>query len=323
MTSETMKALYIENFGGIDQIKIGRLPLPQVNVNEVKIKIAYTAVNPVDGKIRQGLLKEHLPHHFPLILGWDAAGIIDEVGSNVTHFKKGDKVFAYCRKPIVQWGSYAEYICLEAQNVAFIPLNLTFAQAAAIPLAALTARQVLFDKVHLKKGETILIQAGAGGVGSLAIQFAKLAGARVITTGSKANQSYLKELGADFVIDYHTKDIRKEIRKIAPDGIDTVFDTLGGQSLKDSYSVLKKNGKIVSIVEPPAEDLNERYGVQGFYHFVNPNGQELQEIANLIQEGKIKPVPIQEMAIEEAGEAQEINKKGHVRGKIVLKVSHN
>lgn len=314
-----MQAVYIDNFGGAKELKIGQVPLPPVLENEVRIKITYAGVNPVDWKIREGLLKDHLPHLFPLILGWDAAGIIDEVGSNVKTFKKFDQVFAYCRKPVVQAGTYAEYICVEADHVALIPLNLSSAQAAAIPLAGLTAWQVLFDKMQLQKNQVILIQAGAGGVGSLAIQFAKLAGATVITTASEENHDYVKKLGADYVIDYRKKDLLQEIKNIAPEGIDAVFDLLGGQNLRDSYPFLKQNGKIVSIVEPPPADYDQKYDVQGFYHFVEPNGKELQQISDLLRDSKIQPVPIEEMSMKQAAEAQEINQKGHVRGKIVLR----
>ena len=236
-----MQAAYIENFGDTDQIKIGKLSLPPLNSNEVRIKVAYAGVNPVDWKICEGLLKDHLPHHFPLILGWDAAGTVDEVGGEVTTFKKNDKVFAYCRKPTVQWGTFAEYICVDTTHVAFSPENLTFAEAAAIPLAGLTAWQVLFDKMNLQKGQTLLIQAGAGGVGSLAIQFAKLAGVTVITTASEANHDYLQSLGADHIINYREENLLTEIEKIAPQKLDAVFDTLGGLSLKESYLFLKKN----------------------------------------------------------------------------------
>jgi len=314
-----MQAAYIENFGDTDQIKIGKLSLPPLNSNEVRIKVAYAGVNPVDWKICEGLLKDHLPHHFPLILGWDAAGTVDEVGSEVTTFKKNDKVFAYCRKPTVQWGTFAEYICVDTTHVAFSPENLTFAEAAAIPLAGLTAWQVLFNKMHLQKGQTLLIQAGAGGVGSLAIQFAKLAGVTVITTASEANHDYLQSLGADHIINYREENLLTEIEKIAPQKLDAVFDTLGGLSLKESYLFLKKNGKLVSIVEPPSKDLDQKYHVQGFYHFVEPNGQELQKISDLFKDKKMQPIPVQEMAMEKVAEALEINQKGHVRGKIVLK----
>lgn len=315
-----MKAIILEGFGGIDQLKIGQLTTPQPNANEVQIHISYTAVNPVDWKIREGLLQSRLPHEFPLIPGWDAAGTIAAVGKNVHKFKVGDEVFAYCRQSKVKWGTYAEYICISVDQVAFKPDNISFAEAAAIPLASLTAWQSLFDTAHLKKGETILIHAGAGGVGSLAIQFAKLAGARVYTTARESNHAYVKRLGADVAIDYQKENFIDRIRSLEPEGVDVVFDTVGKQNLKDSFLVLKPGGRLVSIVEPPNQELAERTKIKAFYVFVTPNGEELQHIADLIKDDKVKPIPIEEMPLEKAGEAQEKNRQGHTQGKIVLKV---
>lgn len=316
----TMKAIFIDRFGGPEQLKIGRLNIPKPGPGEVQIRIIYSAVNPVDWKIRTGLLEKRIPHYFPAILGWDASGIISELGSGVNKFKVGDEIFAYCRKPVVKEGTYAEYICYPAENVAFKPKKLSFAQAAAIPLAGLTAWQCLFDAAKLQKGETILIQAGAGGVGSLAIQFAKEAGARIITTASQSNHDFVESLGADEMIDYHTQSVKDEIKKYAPQGLDVVFDTLGGKALLESYSYLKPGGRLVSIVEPPNEEIGSKLKIKVIYHFVNPNGKELQHIGDLIDAGKVKPIPIQEMPMEKAAEAQEENRKGHVQGKIVLEV---
>jgi NADPH2:quinone reductase len=234
-----MKAILIEGFGGPEQLKVGRLNVPMPGPDEVQIKIVCTAVNPVDWKIRVGMLENHMPHHFPIVLGWDAAGIISALGPNVKKFKIGDEVFAYCRKSIIQEGTYAEYICFNADDVALKPKDLSFAQAAAIPLAGLTAWQALFDAAKLQKGESVLIQAGAGGVGSLAIQFAKIAQARVITTARKSNHNYVKSLGADQIIDYQESSLPNEVKKFAPQGLDVVFDTLGGKALQESISFLK------------------------------------------------------------------------------------
>lgn len=316
----TMKAIIMRDFGGAEQLKLEQVEVPVPGPEEVQIQLAYTAVNPVDWKIRTGLLQKRLPHQFPLIPGWDAAGIVTAVGEKVTQFQVGDQVFAYCRKPVIQWGTYAEYICYPAKDVAKKPVNLSFAQAAAIPLAGLTAWQALFDAAGLKSRESILIQAGAGGVGSLAIQFAKLAGAYVITTAREQNHAYVKRLGADAIIDYHTQSTRSELKRIAPDGIDVVFDTLGGEALTESFSYLKPQGRLVSIVEPPNQELAAKFQVQAQHVFVLPNGKELQHLSDLIQEGKVQPIPIQEMPLEKAAEAQELNRQGHTQGKIVLRI---
>lgn len=318
---QTMKAIVIDGFGGTEQLHLTSLKTPQPAPDEVQIQVAYTAVNPVDWKICSGLLASRLPHEFPLILGWDAAGVISAVGSQVKKFKVGDAVFAYCRKPIIQWGTYAEFVCFTAENVAYKPAKLTFAQAAAIPLAGLTAWQSLFDAASLKSGESVLIQAGAGGVGSLAIQFAKHAGAFIVTTAQECNHDYVKKLGANVAIDYRTHSVRDEINKAVPGGLDVVFDTVGGESLKESYSYLKPGGRLVSIVEQPDQALTLKYKINGLYVFVAPKGDELQHIADLLQKGKVVPIQIQEMPLEKAAEALEKNRERHIQGKIVLCVN--
>jgi NADPH:quinone reductase-like Zn-dependent oxidoreductase len=316
-----MKAIVLEQFGSADQLLLRELPIPEPEVDEIQIKIAYAGVNPVDWKIRQGLLKDRIPHEFPLIPGWDAAGVVSKVGKHATKFKAGDEVFAYCRKPIIKWGTYAEYICYPALLVAFKPSILSFAQAAAIPLAGLTAWQALFDFLHLKRGESILIHAGAGGVGSLAIQFAKYLGTFVYTTASENNHPYVKRLGADVIVDYGKENFVDRIRQVAPNGIDLVFDTVGGNTLSESFKVMKPGGRLVSIVQPPDQKMAETFQVQAGYVFVQPNGEQLQQIAELIQEGHVIPPEIKELPLEKASQAQQENEQRHVQGKIVLKVS--
>lgn len=315
-----MKAIILEEFGGPDQLKLSNIPIPDPKPDEVQIKIAYTAVNPVDWKIRMGLLQKRMPHEFPIIPGWDASGTISAIGSNIKAFKIGDEVFAYCRKSKIQWGTYAEYICVPADFVAFKPKNITLAQAAAIPLAGLTAWQAIFDIGELKKSQTILIHAGAGGVGSLAIQLAKNAGATIITTATESKHEYVKSLGASVVIDYQKENFVTKIKELNPAGIDIVFDTIGGQTQKDSYAVLKSGGHLVSIIEPPDQQLAQQARVKANYLFVSPNGRELQQIADLISTKKVIPPQIEEMPLEKAAEAQEKNREGHVQGKIVLKI---
>lgn len=314
-----MKAIVIERFGGADQMKLVDLPTPKAGDNEVVVEIHSTSVNPVDWKIREGYLKDHVPHQFPIILGWDAAGVVSEVGKNVTRFKKGDRVYSYCRKPTVQWGTYAEYIALEERNVAHMPAKLNFAVAASVPLVALTAWQALFDLAALKSGETAVILGGAGGVGGFAIQFAKNAGAKVYSTASAKNSSYLRELGAT-PIDYNAGSVIAAVKAVAPEGADVVFDCVGGKSLEEAYSFVKSGGRLVSIVDTPDAERAKSLGIKTAYHFVSPNGDELAEIARLIDQGKVVPLPVEEMPLAEAAAAQEKNRERHTRGKISLKV---
>lgn len=315
-----MKAIVIDGFGGVEKLKFADIPTPKPADNEVLIEIAYTAVNPIDWKICAGMLKDRLPHEFPLIPGWDAAGTITAVGKNVANFKPADEVFAYCRKPIVKMGTYAEYVSIPAEHVALKPKNINFAQAASIPLVGLTAWQALFDVALLKKGEKILIHAGAGGVGSLAITLAKNAGAIIYTTAGQNNHAYVKKLGAQYPIDYNKEDFTDVIKKMHPEGIDVVLDCLGGQTLRDSFKVLKPEGRLVSILEPIDAELAKKYNVKAGFVFVKPNGAQLKEIADLIEQDKIAVPNIEEMKLSDAAQAQEKIRKGHTRGKIVLKI---
>lgn len=315
-----MKAMALNEFGGLDQLKMMEIETPTPTNNEVLIRIEHTSVNPVDWKIRQGYLKDMMPHHFPLIPGWDASGRIESLGQNVSDFEIGDKVYAYCRKPEVQWGTYAEFITLEARNVAFAPANISSAQAATIPLAGLTAWQSLFDFCKLEKGQTILIHAGAGGVGSLAIQFASHIGAEVITTASEKKQSYVNELGAKHIIDYRKDDFETVVKEKFPSGIDAVFDLIGGETQTKSFNVLRKGGSLVSIVDAPDESLANDKSVNAGFVFVEPSRSQLTEIKELIEKSKVLPPPIQEFSLEESQKAQALSERGGVVGKIVIKI---
>lgn len=316
-----MKAMIIDDFGGAERLRLADMPVPTPEDDEVLIQLAYTSVNPVDWKIREGLLKDLFPHQFPIILGWDAAGTVSAVGKAVSSFKEGDRVYGYCRKPIIQHGTYAEFVTVKATALAAMPDNISFAQGASIPLTGLTAWQALFDAARLSAGETVLIQAGAGGVGSLAIQFAKQAGAKVYTTASAINHDYIKSLGADVAINYKKEDVVQVMKTAEPSGVDVVFDTVGDQVQQQSFQVLKPGGRLVSIVAPPPEDLLQKFQVKGDFVFVEPNGEQLRTIADLIAAGKVKPAMIEEMPLVEAALAQETSRGKHVCGKIVLKTS--
>lgn len=315
-----MKAIVIEKFGHEEQLHLDEIPTPVPTDNEVQIQVLYTAVNPVDWKIREGFMKNYLPHEFPLILGWDAAGIVKSTGKNVKKFKAGDEVYAYCRKPIVKWGTYAEYVCFDADNIALKPKNINFAQAACVPLAGLTAWQALFDFAKLKKGESILIHGGAGGVGSFAIQFAKYAGAKIIATASKQNHNYVKKLGADYAIDYHQTNFLDDVLKLFPEGMDVVLDTIGGNTLTESLEIVKPKGRLVSIVDQIDPKMAKEKNIQFGFVFVSPNGSQLKQIASLIEQGKVATPFIEEMPLSDASKAHKKSREGHTKGKIVLKI---
>lgn len=314
-----MKAMVIDKFGGPGQLRLAECPVPEPADDEVLIELKYTSVNPVDWKIREGYYKESFPHAFPLIPGWDAAGIVRKVGGNVTAYKGGEKVYAYARKPAVQWGTYAEFVTVGADAVAPMPSNITFGQAAAIPLTALTAWQAL-DYARLQPGQTILVQGGAGGVGGMAVQLARHAGAKVYTTASARNHEYVRRLGAHHPIDYTALNVVDALRKLEPSGVDVVLDTIGGPVLRESFRALKQGGIMVSVVDQPDPAGAKVEGVRAGFVFVSPNGPQLREITKLIEHGELKPPRIEEMRLEQAPTAQERSRGRHIAGKIVLKI---
>lgn len=315
-----MKAVTIEQFGGIEQMRWSDLPTPQPLAHEVQIQILYTAVNPVDWKIRNGSLQKIFPHQFPLIPGWDACGKISAVGKDVTRFKVGDEVYAYCRKSLVQWGTYAEYVCFDAKHVAFKPHKLSYAQAAAIPLVGLTAWQALFEQAQLKKGQTILIHAGAGGVGSIAIELAKAVGAKIYTTASPKNHAYVKKLGADEIADYRTQDVTEWISKKEPTGVDVVLDCVGYETLEKSFEIVKKGGHLISIVNAVNQEKAKQKGIHGAFVLVRPDGLQLEKLSHWFDEGKIVAPNIIEFSLKDFAKATKLNEEGHTQGKIVLRI---
>lgn len=315
-----MKAISYEKFGTSEVLKVNDLVLPELLDNEVQIRIAYTSVNPVDWKIREGYLEKMFPHIFPIIPGWDVAGEIVKIGAKVKDFAKGDLVYAYARKPEVQFGSYAELINLDHAAVANAPKTLSLEKAGSVPLVALTAWQGLVDHARIGDQDTVLITAGAGGVGSFAIQIAKLKGAKVITTASSHNHDYVRSLGADHVIDYNNESVKEVVKSIVSEGVDVVFDAAGGSALGDAWSVIKNGGRLISIVDTPDEQIAKEKGVEAQFVFVSPDGEGLKKIAQKIDAGQIKEPAITVRNIKEAGLAHDENKKGHTRGKIVLEV---
>lgn len=315
-----MRAMAITAYGGPDRLKLVELPIPTPGPDEVLIEITYTAVNPVDWKICAGQLKDRFPNVFPIIPGWDAAGTVKAVGTSVAKFSGGERVFAYCRKPTIQWGTYAEYVAMNAAHVALMPKNLSFAEAAAIPLTGLTAWQSLFDCACLDTGRTVLIHAGAGGVGGMAVAFAHHVGAKVYATASRANHDYVRARGATAVIDYTAEDFVAALKRLEPEGVDVVFDTVGDDVYRASFAAVKRGGLVVSIRNQPDEALNAKHGVRSGYVFVEPDGDELGAIAYLLEQGAIKPPAIEEMRLEDAAAALEKNRARHMRGKIVLRI---
>lgn len=315
-----MRAMVMQRFGGPEVLKLADMPVPKPGEGEVLVQVAYAAVNPVDWKIREGHLQDVLPYQFPIIPGWDASGVIIAVGPNVSAYKPNDRVYAFCQKPVVQMGAYAEFITLSEANLGRMPRNLGFRDAAALPLCALTAWQALFDHAQLKANETILIHAGAGGVGCFAIQMARNAGAGVLTTASLRNHDLVRSLGAMQAIDYARDDFVKVTHTAVANGVDVVLDTLGGEITQRSLEALKPGGRLISLLDTPdAADAKRRH-IKTVRFLVKPNSQQLNDLSLQFDDGRLKVPPIREYDLKDAAAAQSLSQTGHVQGKIVLKV---
>ena len=308
-----MKAIRIHEFGGPEVLSIDEIQIPQPEKDEVLIRVHATSVNPVDWKIRAGLRKEKFPSKLPLTLGWDVSGVIEATGEKVSDFKKGDEV--YGRPDPTKNGAYAEYIVVKANLLSIKPINIGHTEAAAVPLAGLTAWQGLFDHGLLKEGQKVLIHAAAGGVGTYAVQFAKSKGAYVIGTASDQNIEFLKKLGADEVIDYHMENFETKLNDI-----DLVLDMIGGDTQLKSIDVLKPGGRLITTLAPEFVNEAKAKNVHLSSYVAQSIPAQLAEIAQLIDAGKVKPIIDQVLPFTDAKKAHISSEQGHTRGKIVLQV---
>lgn len=327
-----MKAAYISRYGNIDDVQLDEQSQPPLTADAVLVKVHAASINPLDLRVLEGEFKAILPVKFPFILGNDFAGTVVEVGSKVTQFKAGDEVYA---KTDLN-GAFAEYTVVQQSSLALKPQNISMEQAAALPLVALTSWQALVEIAKVKAGQKVLIHAGSGGVGSIAIQLAKSLGATVATTTSAKNSGWVKELGADIIIDYKTMDFEQELKDY-----DVVLDTQGGKTLEKSLNVLKRGGRLISISGPPdhafAEAINPNWflkcvipmlswsirhkakrGITYSFLFMQPNGQQLSKITELVEAGKIKPVVDQTYDFIQIKEALQYVNTGRAKGKVVL-----
>lgn len=311
--SQTQQAVRIHQYGHREVLKLETAPLPSLNPDDVLIKVHAASINPVDWKVREGYLKSMIDYPLPLILGWDVAGEIVAVGTQVSDWKVGDAV--YSRPDISRDGAYAEYIAVRSSEIALKPQSIDWQSAAAVPLAALTAWQSLYQFAQLQAGERVLIHAGAGGVGTFAIQLAKLRGAYVYATSSSRNLDLLRELGADEAIDYTQQDF-SQLRDL-----DVVFDTMGGAVQAQSFQTLRQGGRLVSIVSTPDATLAAEHGITPLFCFVQPSREQLEELTALIDTGKLKIIIDSVYPLAEIVAAHEKSESGRARGKIVLQVS--
>jgi NADPH:quinone reductase-like Zn-dependent oxidoreductase len=307
-----MKAIVAHEYGGPEVLKYEDAPRPEPKENELLVRVIACGVNPADPLVISGRLAKEFGTHLPLVPGYDVAGVVEKTGAKVTKFKKGDAVYGYA----LFGGGWAEYAVLAENEAAIKPKNATFTDAAAVPLAALTAWQALIDIAKLSAGQTVLIHGGSGGVGSFAVQIAKARGARVIATASTANQDLLKQLAADVAIDY-TKTKFEDAAK----EVDVVLDSVGRDTLARSYAVVKKGGIITTLVARPDQAELDKYGIRGTSIWGKPDGNELAEITKLIEAGKIKPIVSQVLPLSDALKAVQQAATHHTRGKLVLKIA--
>ncbi|WP_279282076.1 NADP-dependent oxidoreductase [Enterococcus gallinarum] len=312
------RAVVINEYGGKEKLAEAKVSLPELGADQVLVKVAATSINPIDWKLREGYLKQMFPWSFPIILGWDVAGEIVEVGQKVKDYHVGDRIFA--RPETTRFGTYADYTIVDTNLLSPLPESIAFTEAAAVPLAGLTALQALFDHGSLKAGEKVLIHAGAGGVGTYAIQLAKNAGAYVITTASPRNHELVKKLGADEVIDYHTTDFKEVLTDI-----DLVFDTMGGEIQKKSFSVLKEHGRLISVLSIEDETLAATKQIEAKAIWLRTNGEQLSELAKLMADGKLVSVIGETFPLTRQGvyDAHTLSETHHAVGKIVLDNQEN
>lgn len=313
-----MRAIAEGKFGGT--VALMDLPTPKIRADEVLIRVGAAGVNPFDWKVADGALKDERDHRFPLILGFDAAGVVVRVGADVTEFAEGDEVYGYLLKPVIGDGTYADYVSAPAAIVAKTPESVGFAEAAALPTPGLTALD-LVDAVDPKECDTVLIVGATGGVGSYAVQLAARRGARVIATARQSNEAFVRELGTTETIDHTREDLVETVRAAYPGGIEAIIDVVSAPGeLSLMAGLVKKGGRIASSVNAAdVESLAER-GIKATNISMQPNAQRLEELARLIDAGEINVRLEHTLPLEKAPEALEESRTGHVRGKIVLLV---
>jgi len=276
-----MKAVRIHEYGDAGVLTYEDAALPTLEPHDILIRVVAAGVNPVDWKIREGYLKEMIQYTMPLTLGWDVSGIVEAVGNEASRFKVGDPVFA--RPDIKRNGTYAEFVAVREDEVAHKPKTVSHVEAGSLPLAGITAWTALFTAANLASGQRVLIHAGSGGVGSLAVQLAKWKGAEVVATTSGKNRAFVESLGADLVIDY-----QKEAFASVAGKTDVVFDTIGGDVQESSWSVLKPGGILVSVISPPSEERAKSLGVRSAFVFIQPDAAIIRRMAELVDTGQIQ-----------------------------------
>lgn len=310
-----MRAAQINQYGEQDVLRtVTDAPKPTINSDEILVEVHAASVNPFDWKVMAGQVQSMAQLTFPATLGGDVAGVVAEIGEDVTGFSVGQEVYGQANALSGQ-GSFAEFTSVKPGSVAPKPAGIDFVTAAALPLTAVSAYQALIDTMHLQEGQRVLIHGGAGGIGTLALQIAKKAGAYVVTTAGPEDLDYVRELGADEVVDYTSQ----QFEDVAHD-MDAVYDTIGGETQTRSFSTLKKGGVIVSMVQQPDEALAQQHEVRASMQFTQLTPERLQAVSKLVESGALTVTVDKVFPLEQAAEALDYLHTGHHRGKVVIRV---
>lgn len=300
-----MKAVVIEAFGGVEELKFKDIDRPEIKADRLLVKLAATSVNPIDIKRRKGLFGGKLP----MIVGGDVAGTVVAVGEETKGFEPGDRVMANGAK------TYAEYVLVNPDRAVKLPANVDFETAAAVPLTGQTAYEAIVTRGQVQPGQRVLVHAGSGGVGSLAIQIAKKRGAWVAATASTRHQDRLMDLGADRAVDYTRESFEKVLEPV-----DLILDPVGGEIQDRSFAVLKEGGKLLSVAKEPEAEKFEGRQVQATFFSMKPTKEGITTLADWLEKGELRPVVSKTFPFSEAGvrEAHELSETGHAGGKIIL-----
>ncbi|NHC12911.1 NADP-dependent oxidoreductase [Motilibacter deserti] len=307
-----MRAIAYDRFGGPEVLQLVDLPEPPVGPDSVLVRTRASSVNPVDWKVREGYLQALFPHNFPIVPGWDVSGVVERVGAAVTEFAEGDEVVGYVRRDDVQWGTFAELVPAPVRTLAKAPTAGTgLVEAAGLPLAGLTALQSL-RAAGVGKGDTVLVHAAAGGVGTFAVQLARILGARVIGTAGESSAQLVRDLGGEPVA--YGDGLADRVRELAGGPVDVALDFVGGEALEVSPELVSDPGRVVSVIDPAVKDKGGRYV------FVRPSSGDLAELVGYLEAGTLRVVVDETFPLERAADAHRRSAEGHVHGKILVTV---
>ncbi|RCV58149.1 NADP-dependent oxidoreductase [Marinitenerispora sediminis] len=307
-----MRAIVYDEYGGPDVLRLAEVPDPKVGPDSVLLRVEAAAVNPVDWKLREGYLDGIMDVFFPVIPGWDVAGVVEAPGAAVGEFEAGDEVIGYVREDVVRRGTYAEKVAAPVRTLARKPRNLDWAQAASLPLAGLTAYQSVVHALKVTESDTLLVHAAAGGVGAFAVQIARALGARVIGTASERNHDFLRSIGAEPVS--YGDGLAGRVREIAPGGVSAVLDLVGGPALDTVAEVGAAGVRVASIVDTSVKEQG------GTYVFVRPSAEDLTALVELVEAGKVAVEVSEVFPLEKAADAHRLSAEGHTRGKVAIRI---